>query len=313
MATGNALRFGVRIRGVDFDESVELAQRAEALGFDMVVFGDTGAGPALEAWTLATAIAMKTERVRLTHGTLNLPWRYPPFLAKMAASLDVISGGRLDLCVGAGGRLPTIVEEYTRYGITLGTPGERLASVRDFIHIAQGMWTQEQFSYEGARLQVKDAVCLPKPVNGVVPIWVGALLPRIMRLVGELADGWLRNRGWPDSLSEYRAMNQTLDDAARGGRPRLRGHSTGVERRRRGRPRRVGAGGGDPGKGWARGRSRVGRGGHAGAGGHAASGDGFHRRRYVHVRLRHTPVHGAVCRRGHPRTALGGCGKRGSL
>ncbi len=215
MATGNAVRFGVRIRGVDFDESVELAQRAEALGFDMVVFGDTGAGPALEAWTLATAIAMKTERVRLSHGTLNLPWRYPPFLAKMAASLDVISGGRLDLCVGAGGRLPTIVEEYARYGITLGTPGERLASVRDFIHIAQGMWTQEQFSYEGTRLQVKDAVCLPKPVNGVVPIWVGALLPRIMRLVGELADGWLRNRGWPDSLDEYRAMNQTLDEAAR--------------------------------------------------------------------------------------------------
>ena len=214
MPGDHSLRFGTRIRGLDFDDSVKLAQHAEKLGFDMIVFGDTASGPSLEAWTLATAVAMRTQQIRVSHSTLNLPWRYPPFLAKMAASLDVISGGRLDLCVGAGGRLPAIVEEYSSYGINLDPPGERIAKVADFIHIAQGLWTQPKFTYQGTQLQVKDAVCHPKPTNGLVPIWVGALLPRLLRLTGELADGWLRNRGWPESLDEYRSMNASLSSVA---------------------------------------------------------------------------------------------------
>ena len=104
---GNPLQFGVRVRGDDFARAVELAQRADRLGFHRVVFGDQASSPMLEGWTLASAIAAKTERVRLMHGTLSLPWRYPPFLVKMAASLDVVSGGRLDLCLGPVGRCPS--------------------------------------------------------------------------------------------------------------------------------------------------------------------------------------------------------------
>lgn len=210
----NGLRLGVRLPGDDYARTLEAAQRAEALGYDFLVFNDQASNPALEGWTLATAVAARTERIRITHATLNLPWRYPPFVVKMAASLDQVSNGRLDLCIGAGGVLPFLLEDYAAYGVTVGSPGQRYADVRDFIQMARGMWAHERFTYQGQRFGVTNAVCLPKPVNGTIPIWVGAQRPRMLRLIGQMADGWMKNRGWPESMEEYRAMNAAIDEAA---------------------------------------------------------------------------------------------------
>ena len=208
------LMIGTGVRGEDWDSAVEDAQTAEAQGFDFLRFADQAANRALEGWTLATAIAARTERVKVLHGTLNLPWRHPPFLAKMAAALDNVSHGRLILCLGAGGTLPFLLAEYQAYGVYIGTQPQRYANLRDFIITARGMWTHDSFSYESGLFQVKDAVCLPKPANGVIPIWIGAGGPSTQRLIGRLADGWMRNRGWPTSLDEFRGVNATIDAAA---------------------------------------------------------------------------------------------------
>src|SRR5260221_9625918 len=89
--------------GSSFDQVLAGAPAAEAAGFDHISFGDRPQAPGLDGWTLATAVAARTGRIRLFHSALNLPYRYPQLQAKQAASLDVISGGRLDHCLGAGG------------------------------------------------------------------------------------------------------------------------------------------------------------------------------------------------------------------
>src|SRR5262245_54184547 len=118
------LTFGTGVAGSSFEEALTAATLAERAGFDHISFSDRPQAPGLDGWTLAAAIAARTERVRLFHSTLNLPYRYPQLLAKQAATLDVISGGRLDLCLGAGGTI--MAPDYEAYGIPMRSPGERL-------------------------------------------------------------------------------------------------------------------------------------------------------------------------------------------
>src|SRR5262245_33699516 len=96
-ATKNPLRFGVNIRRPSFPEILELARAAEEAGFDTVTFADRPPENNLEGWTVASAIGALTQGVILAHSTLNLPFRNPALLAKMAASLDAITGGRVEL------------------------------------------------------------------------------------------------------------------------------------------------------------------------------------------------------------------------
>lgn len=208
------LQFGVRINGEDYQQAVKEAQAAEALGYDLAVFGDQPSTPSLEGWTLATAIATQTSRIKLLHATLNIPWRYPPMLVKMGAALDQISSGRFIFCLGGGSRLPFLVEEYTAYGLDVGTPAQRYERILDFIRLARGLETGEPFSYKSFEYEVSGAVALPKPVSGRFPIWVGSLGPRMNRLIGREADGWMRSRSWPADYEEYAAMNAIIDSSA---------------------------------------------------------------------------------------------------
>src|SRR3712207_4758593 len=129
------------------EQSVATARAAEAAGFTSVSFADRPHDPILAGWTLATAVAVQTERIRLFHATLNVPFRYPAVLAKEAATLDIISGGRLDLCLGAGGERNRPL--YDTIGVPLAAPGERLQDLRDTIAILRGLWTHERFSHSG--------------------------------------------------------------------------------------------------------------------------------------------------------------------
>ncbi len=213
------LRFGVNVFGPfsiagpmpepPFTELLATALAAEGAGFEVVGLSDRPPEDNLEAWTLATALAVRTERVRVTHSTLNVPFRNPALLAKMAASLDVISGGRLDLTLGAG----AVVPHFESYGIGFGSGAERFEAMADTLAILQGLWTGEPFSYEGRRHSVRDAVALPRPTGGTVPIILGARGPRMLGLAGRHADGWQRPDGWP-SIDELRGQLAHLRDGA---------------------------------------------------------------------------------------------------
>ena len=209
--TNNPLRFGIIVGGRPFEEAVKVCQVAEEVGFNTASFTDRPPENNLEAWTLAAAIGVLTKRIILTHSTLNLPFRNPALTAKMAASLDVITGGgRVELTLGAGGQQP----HYQSYGIHFGSNGERVTDLIDAVAIMRGLWANDSFSYSGSRLSVEDATVLPKPVKGMVPIWIGATGTRMMRFTGAKADGWMKNRGWPETTEELIELVGVLEDAA---------------------------------------------------------------------------------------------------
>ncbi len=209
--SSNATRFGLNPRGLSYERTVAVAKAAEAAGFDNIAFSDRPPESNIEAWTLATAIGVQTDRIRLTHSTLNVPFRNAGMLAKMAASLDVITGGgRVLLTLGAGGQ----EKHYAGYGITLGTPAERYERLEDAVAILRGLWANESFTYEGKQLSVAEGVVDPKPVDGTIPIFLGAGKPRMMRLTGRVADGWIKNGGWPESVEAYREQVALLEAGA---------------------------------------------------------------------------------------------------
>ena len=209
--SNNAVRFGLNPRGLPYERVVAVAKVAEAAGFQNISFSDRPPEQNIEGWTLATAVALQTQRLRVTHSTLNVPFRNPALLSKMAAGLDAITGGgRLILTLGAG----TQENHFTTYGIPFGSPGERVDGLIDTIEILRGTWANDAFSYEGKQYSVSEATVTPKPVNGAIPIFIGAGKPRMLRLAGRVADGWIRNGGWPADLEAYGELLATLEEAA---------------------------------------------------------------------------------------------------
>lgn len=209
--SSNPIRFGLNARGMSFERTVEIAKKAEAAGIENITFSDRPPETNLEGWTFATAVAAQTDRIRVTHSTLNVPYRYPALLAKMATALDVITGGdRVLLTLGAGGQ----EAHATTYGMAWGSNGERVDGLIDTINILRGMWANDSFSYEGKRYSVEEAVLDPKPVSGTIPILIGAMKPRMLGVAGRLADGWLKNGGWPESPEAYAALQEGVDRAA---------------------------------------------------------------------------------------------------
>ena len=209
--TRRPVSFSTRAGNQSFEGALAIAQAAEKAGFEGVSFSDRPHDPVLEGWTLATAVAARTERIRVFHTTLNVPYRFASVLAKEAAALDIISGGRLDLCLGAGGDANRPL--YDSIGVPLAAPGERLTDLVDAIAIMRGMWANEKFSYKGRVYQVEDAQGGPKPVQQPIPIWIGARMPRSLRIAGRIADGFVKNGGW-GSVEELKGLNDAVSAAA---------------------------------------------------------------------------------------------------
>ncbi len=212
---GHDLEFGTFITPVNRPprQAVELAQQSERLGFELASFQDHPYQPAFhDTWTLMSYIAAATSRIRLTGNVHNLPLRQPAVLARPVASLDLLTGGRIELGLGAGGFWDAI----EAMGGTRLTPGDAVTALAEAIDIIRGIWNagnSERLVAGGAFHRVDGAKRGPRPAHEV-PIWVGAYKPRMLRLIGTSADGWLPSLSYLGSLQAIAEGNAVIDDAA---------------------------------------------------------------------------------------------------
>jgi alkanesulfonate monooxygenase SsuD/methylene tetrahydromethanopterin reductase-like flavin-dependent oxidoreductase (luciferase family)/FAD/FMN-containing dehydrogenase len=211
---GHPLRFGSFITPAAStpQRTVDLAVASEAAGLDLVTFQDHPYQPAfLDTWTLLSWVAARTERIHLSGNVLNVPLRIPSVLASAAASLDLLSGGRVELGLGAGGFWDAIAA----MGVPALTAGESVTALEEAIDVIRGRWDTADRSVlraGGALHHVDGAKRGPAPAHAI-PIWVGARGPRMQRLIGRKGDGWLPSLPWlqPGDLARG---NATIDAAA---------------------------------------------------------------------------------------------------
>jgi alkanesulfonate monooxygenase SsuD/methylene tetrahydromethanopterin reductase-like flavin-dependent oxidoreductase (luciferase family) len=212
MDYGQPVRFGVFLTPDASQPSrlLELSVLADELGFDLIGVQDHPYQRRfLDTWTLLTAIAMRTRSVQVFPDVANLPLRPPAILAKAAASLDLLSGGRLELGLGAGG----FWEAIKAIGGPVRTPGESVGALEEAIQVIRLMWSGERnVRTDGKFYQLAGVQTGPKPLHPI-GIWLGAYKPRMLSLVGRAADGWLPSFGYvqPADLLEG---NRRIDDAA---------------------------------------------------------------------------------------------------
>ena len=214
MNYGHALQFGTFITpsSSPAEAVVELARRSEALGYDLVTFQDHPYQPAfLDTWTLLSWIAAQTERIHIAANVLNIPLREPAVLARAAASLDLLSNGRLDLALGAG----AFWDAIKAMGGSRLTPGESVDALCEAIDVIRGMLDSSQdypLSFAGDYYHLDGAQRGPIPAHEI-PIWVGAYKPKMLRLIGQKADGWLPSLGRMQAV-DLQAGNRLIDEAA---------------------------------------------------------------------------------------------------
>jgi probable F420-dependent oxidoreductase len=215
------MRFGLALPHYDFSlrdtgpirfaHTAEWAMRAEEAGFDSVWVSDHffyslaryGLGEellgSLEPMTVLAALARTTSRVRLGTLVLGVPFRHPAILAKSATAIDLLSGGRLDLGLGAG----WYEEEFERFGYTFATLGERFSRLEETVAALDELLAGGPVTFEGEYVQFVEAYDHPRPAQQPrPPIWIGAKGgDRALRLAVRHADGW--NTVWRWTVDAY--------------------------------------------------------------------------------------------------------------
>jgi len=224
------MRFGLALPQYDYSlpgiESIGWSQvrdwavRAEEMGFDSIWLSDhlfldisKYGGPdtargAMECWTTIAALTSVTSRVRL--GTLVLcnDLRPPSLVAKMAATVDLLSEGRLEIGMGAGWYEP----DYRAAGIEFRRAGLRIDRLAEAVQIVRGMLSHEVFSFSGEHYEIKEAYNLPRPVQQPSPpVWVGGKGDRIVETAARYADGFNSVWAWtPEAFGERIALLERL-------------------------------------------------------------------------------------------------------
>jgi alkanesulfonate monooxygenase SsuD/methylene tetrahydromethanopterin reductase-like flavin-dependent oxidoreductase (luciferase family) len=193
--------------------AVEAIVAAEQSGLDLVGVQDHPYQRRFfDTWTLLSYAAGRTERVRLVPDVVNLPLRLPSVLAKSAASLDVLSGGRVELGIGVG----AFWDAIEAMGGPRRTPRQSVEALEEAIAILRGFWSGDgRVDVDGEHYRVKGAKPGPAPAHPI-GIWVGAYGPRMLRLTGRLADGWLPSIGGRYMQPEDAPrMHAAVDEGAR--------------------------------------------------------------------------------------------------
>jgi alkanesulfonate monooxygenase SsuD/methylene tetrahydromethanopterin reductase-like flavin-dependent oxidoreductase (luciferase family) len=159
----------------------------------MPIGGDPG-GPIFEGWTLLSALAAQTQRLRLGLLVTSNRFRPPAMLAKIAATVDIVSGGRLDFGIGAGSRpsLAIARREYDANGLPFHDAAHAVASLAEACTVIRRLWTEtEPFNFEGTYIQLTGAFCNPKPIqHPYPPILIGGRSAPVLRVTAEHADLW---------------------------------------------------------------------------------------------------------------------------
>ena len=207
------IRFGLQTgqQNVEWADMLDLWRKADGWGYDSLwnfdhfypIFTDPE-GPCLEGWVTLSALATATKRARIGHLVNGNTYRHPAVLAKMAATLDIVSGGRLNLGIGAG----WFELEHQTLGIDFKTVPERLRALDESLRIIKGMFTQPKTTFHGKHYSVTDALGNPKPVQKPYPpIMIGGSGKKVLlRIVAEHADIWNAPGGGAESLAELVAI-----------------------------------------------------------------------------------------------------------
>jgi len=221
------LRFGIKTaqQFTTYEDILRVWQEADSIpviehawAFDhFIPLGPDPTGPQLEGWTLLAALAARTERLRVGLMVTGNIYRHPAVLAKMGATVDIISHGRLDFGIGAGWN----ELECRMYGIPLYPPGERIRRLGEACEVIKRLWTETVANFDGKYYQLKDARCEPKPVQKPNPPFVigGSGEQLTLRIVAQYANIWNFVGGSVDTL---RHKNEVLNGhcAAIGREPR---------------------------------------------------------------------------------------------
>jgi len=210
---GRPLEFGLSIvpTSAEAEQARSLVRRADELGLDLVGIQDHPyQWRFLDTFTLIADLLARTERIRVFPDVANLPLRPPALLAKQAASLDVLSGGRFELGLGAG----AFWEAIGAMGGPVRSGREALGSLEEAIRIIRAFWSGERtIAFQGDHYSVRGLHPGPVPAHPI-GIWLGVGKPRALALTGRLADGWVPSLSWatPELVPD---MHRRIDEAAR--------------------------------------------------------------------------------------------------
>ena len=211
------VRFGISLvpEWAKQDELLALTRAADDAGIDLIGIQDHPyQWRFLDTWTLIAFLAAKTSRIRFFPDVASLPLRPPAVLAKAAASLDVLSGGRVELGLGAG----AFWDAIEAMGGPRRSPGEAVAAIEEAIDVIRLVWSgQRGVRYEGRHYRVSGLHTGPVPAHDI-GIWLGAGRPRMLDLIGRKADGWVPSSSWapPDALpASLRRIDEAADRAGR--------------------------------------------------------------------------------------------------
>ncbi|HEX4744207.1 MAG TPA: TIGR03560 family F420-dependent LLM class oxidoreductase [Candidatus Limnocylindria bacterium] len=211
---------GVQIEpqfGFSYDDILAVAREAERTGLRALWLSDhlflnkeSTRTDCLEAWSALAALAVATKRIRLGTMVTSQSYRNPALLAKIAAGVDRMSGGRLEFGIGAGWK----EVEYRAYGYEFPPAGTRVDQLVETLEICTRMWTEDRATFTGKHYRIENALCAPKPVQEPLPIWIGGRKPRILRIGAKWAHAfnWLPEGGFPTPEQVRRGMRD-IDEA----------------------------------------------------------------------------------------------------
>jgi F420-dependent oxidoreductase-like protein len=216
------LRFGLKLsQNATIDELRALWRLADEAGFDscwvmdhFATLGPRDDGPIFETWTMLAAMAQLTTHTRIGCAVVGNTYRHPAVLAKMAVTVDHLSGGRLEFGLGAG----WAENEHEMLGLEFGSKNDRADRLEESVQIIRALWTQPRTTFEGRRYQLHDAVAEPKPVQQPYPpIWIGGSGPkRTLRIAAQYADVWNAAGGSPEEIAASSAiLDQHCADVGR--------------------------------------------------------------------------------------------------
>lgn len=216
------MRFGLDVaqHQLEWDEILSRVRYAEEVGFDGVwvfdhfsaLYGDPS-GPCLEGWTLLAALGAATSRIRLGTLVTGMTYRHPSLLATEAVTVDHVSGGRLELAVGAAWN----EGEHRALGFAFPRVRERAERLEEGVQVLRFLMTQDGATFEGRHYRLRDATYHPRPVQQPhPPIWIGAAGERLMLpIVGRQADVW-HSFGSASSLArKWRVVVRAAEAAGR--------------------------------------------------------------------------------------------------